>query len=148
MKIFSLFRSGFPQEETSLFNAFFRLYFWPNLKNSPLSSAPQFVQAKNSSRISSLFSLKKNEHRFLSVDTSAVIADQLRFSSTSNDETNQKFFLGDSQVPYRVLAIRIHLATIFCFFKDGKIAQGEKQKKNRRSIGGTDVSPLFFSFRR
>ncbi|UJR21771.1 hypothetical protein I4U23_024846 [Adineta vaga] len=96
--------SGLSQDDTSLVYSFFRLYYWPHLKQLPISSTPQF----------------------LTVDSSANPADELIISSQSTSEIYQAFFLENSLKPYRILVININLITIFCFFhNDNELTNDE-----------------------
>ncbi|CAF0807914.1 unnamed protein product [Adineta ricciae] len=90
--------SGLTQDDTSLVYLFFRLYYWPHLKQLQTSSTPQF----------------------LTVDTSANPADELIISSQTTSEIYQAFFLGNPLTPYRILVININLITIFCFFHNNE----------------------------
>ncbi|CAF4818558.1 unnamed protein product, partial [Rotaria sp. Silwood1] len=88
--------SGLSQDDTSLVYSFFRLYYWPHIKTLLNSSIAQY----------------------LTIDTTANLADELIISSNSTSEIYQAFFLGNPLTPYRVLVININLITIFCFFHD------------------------------
>ncbi|CAF1234394.1 unnamed protein product [Adineta steineri] len=86
-----LISSGLNQDDTITIYSFFRLYYWPHIKNL--------------SHISTI--------RYLTIDSNAIPADELILSTSL---TSQEFFLGNLCIKYRILVIHLHLFTMFCVF--------------------------------
>lgn len=114
------FRSGLSQHDTTLLYSFFRLYYWSHLKSLPNSTTTQFVDF-----CLKLLRFSFNNvvlRRFLTINTTTNIADELQISSTLNDQICQTYFLSQPPTSFRVLVINISFITMFFFFQDSKFA--------------------------
>ncbi|CAF1498530.1 unnamed protein product, partial [Didymodactylos carnosus] len=88
--------SGLEQDDTNIVYAFFRLYHWSYLKNTPLNSSPQFLIA----------------------NANDISPNETIITNTPPPSNSQKLYLGNPPVSHRVIILHLNYITIY-FFLNG-----------------------------